>query len=145
MQEVGDIFHDNKTPEGKREMEVNDKSMEDLARKILDLDPEVIGCYVIRVTDSAVLADLVKDEYRTSIKPFGSTGSGMASKWGLVGLSASKRLDSERGRTKYLVAARDTFVTLLFLHPRNESLEIGVMLKTTSEPSRIYERAMREF
>jgi hypothetical protein len=119
-------------------------SAESLARKILGFDPGVVGCYIIRVADGVVLTDQVRSEYRSRIKPFASTGEGMASKWGLVGLSASKRMDSERGRTKYLVAARETFSTLLFLHPRDEGLEIGIMLVPSLEPGRIYERAIKE-
>ncbi|SRR5579863_5089638 len=117
---------------------------EDLANRLLDMDPSVIGCYIIRVPDGAVLADRIKDPFRAKIAPFAHAGAGMASKWGLAGLSASKRMDDERGRTKYLVAARVAFSTLLFLHPKNENMEIGIMLKPEVEPSKIYERVMKE-
>jgi hypothetical protein len=53
-------------------------------------------------------------------------------------------MDDERGRTKYLVAAREFFVTLLFLHPKNDGLEIGIMLAPSIEPAKIYEPAMNE-
>jgi len=78
-----------------------------MSQQILQLDPNVIGCYIIRVPHGVVVADVIKEEYKSRIKPFAHTGAGMASKWGLVGLSASKRMDSERGRTIYIVAARD--------------------------------------
>ena len=88
------------------------------------------------------MVDLVNSDYSSTVKPFGATGAGMASKWGLVGLSASKRMDDERGRTKCLVATREKFVTLLFLNPNDDGLEIGITL-THVEPSKIYERAMK--
>ncbi len=114
-----------------------------LAERILRVDQEVIGCYIVRVPDGAVLADLIKSDYRSTVKPFGATGAGMASKWGLMGLAASKRMDDERGRTKYLVAAREKFVTLLLLSPHDNSLEIGIMLTPDVEPSKIYEKVMK--
>jgi hypothetical protein len=116
-----------------------------IVQKILTLDPDnIIGCYIVRIGDSVVLSDYVRTEYRSFVKPFSHTGAGMASKWGLMGLTASKRMDGERGRTKYLVAAREKFVTLLFLHPRNPDLEIGIMLSPDAQPSKIYEKAVQE-
>lgn len=125
------------------EAEEDDYEEPELLRlKIMDLDPDVIGCYAIRVQDGVVVVDWIGDEYRGKIKPFSNTGAGMASKWGLVGLSASKRMDDERGRTKYIVAARERFSSLLFLHPRNQNLEIGIMLKASVDPRKVYEAAM---
>jgi hypothetical protein len=116
----------------------DDRSYERLANQLFALDEDIIGCYIIRITDGVVAADLVRDEYKTTIKPFGHTGGGMAAKWGLAGLSASKRMDGERGKTLYIVAARESFVTLLFLHPTNENMEIGVMLSPNADPKKMY-------
>jgi hypothetical protein len=120
------------------------ESADALGHRILELDENVVGCYIIRVPDAVVIADLVREEYQSTVKPFAHAGAGMAAKWGLVGLSASKRMDNDRGRTLYLVAARETFVSLLFLHPRNENLEIGIMLTPDVEPRKIYDLAMKE-
>ena len=128
---------------GHRESNAQRDSSNNIADKILRVDQEVIGCYIVRVPDGAVLADMVKSEYRSTVKPFGATGAGMASKWGLMGLSASKRMDGERGKTKYLIAARERFVTLLFLSPHDDSMEIGIMLTPDVEPSKIYEKVMK--
>ncbi len=123
---------------------VDDESADELGHRILELDENIVGCYIIRVPDAVVIADLVGEEYKSTVKPFANAGAGMAAKWGLVGLSASRRMDSDRGRTLYLTAARETFVSLLFLHPRNENLEIGVMLTPDVEPRKIYDIAMKE-
>lgn len=115
-----------------------------LSRRILEFSSKVIGCYIIRVSDGIVIGDVVRDEYQSKIKPFSRAGGGMSPKWGLAGMNASKRMDDDRGRTLYLVAARESFVTLLFLHPRDENLEIGIMLTPDIEPSRVYKLAMDE-
>lgn len=106
----------------------------------MKLDPSVIGCYIIRVGDGALVADLIRDDYKSLLKPFGQTGAGMASKWGLVGMTASKRMDGERGKTLYIVAVREKFSTLLFLNPKNENLEIGIMISPVGDPKKVFNK-----
>ena len=115
------------------------ESPESLVNRILNSDPGIISCYLMRDPEGAVIAETRKQGLESRFGSFARAGSGMAPIWGLVALNAFRRMDSERSKMKYVMIARELFDVLLFPNPWDDRIVIGIMLTKNLEPSRIYE------
>jgi hypothetical protein len=129
----------NKTPKGHNLVEPG----EDAARRILSLDQGILDCNIATASDGAVLADMVKPEFRGKVGGFSHTGSGMGPAWGLSMINMLKRLDKERSKLHYVMVEREKYNAIFFPAEINATeVIIGLLLEKELDPARTYESVM---
>jgi hypothetical protein len=117
---------------------------EDVARRILDLDRGILDCNIATAIDGAVLADMVKPEFRGRVGGYSRTGSGMGPTWGLSMINMLKRLDKERSKLHYVMVGREKYNAIFFPAEINATeVIIGLLLEKEVDPARTYESVMK--
>jgi hypothetical protein len=128
-------YFDNET---KLNLEARE-TLQELARKILKLDPCVLGCQIVANPGGAVIVDL--GSAQLSEKGAGKlehVGSGMGPLWGIVAVNALRRFDSERSRMLYFTVVREKYEALILPLPENEDFVVGIELVRYSDAWQIY-------
>jgi hypothetical protein len=118
--------------------------VEFLANEILEIDPGVIGCHIVVDPNGPVIADVVKPDFRKIIGQFSQAGSGMGPQWGMLGLKAFRRLDSERSKLNYITVVRNAYTVLIFpVSLREDEVVIGIELEKGNDPAQFYDAIMK--
>lgn len=117
-----------KVPKGQPDFEV-------VARRILDLNATIINCHIANDPDGAVLADIVREQYRGSVAGYSHAGSGMGPIWGISMINTLRRLDGERSKLTYVIVGREKFKAIFFpTQSTTRNLIVGLLLSNDSDP-----------
>lgn len=117
--------------------------VESLANSILKVDPNVISCHIFSDSGDAVVAEVVKPEFKSSAGQFSQAGKGMGPHWVMLALRMFRRLDDERSKLNYITIVRNNYVAVLFpITLKGSEMSIGVETAVSSDPQVIYAAIM---
>ena len=117
--------------------------IDSIANSILKVDPSVISCHIFSDTGDAVIADVVKPEFKNLSPQFSQSGKGMAPHWTMLALRSFRRLDDERSKLNYITVVRNNYLALLFpVKLRGSEVAIGVETAIGTDPQVIYAAIM---
>ena len=120
---------------------------EELARSIINNNQGILDCNIASALDGAVLADVVKPEFRGTVEGYSHTGSGMGSTWGLTMINILRRLDKERSKLNYVNVSRERYNAIFFpatiSKNQGEEVIIGLLLEKTIDPDNTYNSVMK--
>lgn len=109
-----------------------------LTDSILELDPDILGVYLIQDPTAAVLAESVRPEFRNTLVGLSQTADGMAAQWDIVAFKLMQRLDRFRTKLRYLEIGRDDFKGLIFQMPSSDDLFVILTLGKEANGIGIY-------
>jgi hypothetical protein len=111
-----------------------------MSDKIVDLDPNILACFVISSADSSVLGESIRAQHRQELAGLDQATQGMVVKWVLLMFNLAKRFDSYRSKTQFLMIGRERFKGMIFPMPKSDEIIFALTIRREAEATGIYDK-----